>query len=164
MYIQPEGLIRGTHQFQAKHTNQFLFSVDEDPTVKLLCKSASRPSVTFSEIQIPHINKFRYEAGRPTYDPLNITLLDYIVPSTSQYVTAWLATQGEIFTGRMGYSAFYRRKATLELVDPVGAVIEKWDYFNCFILTANFGEVSWDNEQAMEITLSIRYDDVIQRF
>jgi len=163
-YIQPEGLIRGTHQFQSKHSNQFLFSVDDDPTVKLLCTQASRPTVSFSEIAIPHINKTRYEAGRPTYEPLNISLIDYIVPSTSQYVSAWLATQGEIFTGRMGYSAFYRRKCTLELLDPVGAVIEKWDYLNCFLLSANFGEVSWENEQPMQIQLSIRYDDVIQRF
>jgi len=164
MYIQPEGLTRGTHQLQTKHTNRFLFSIDGDPTTKLLVKEAPRPSVSFEDIEIPHINKYRYEIGRPRYESLNITMMDYVTPSTAQYVSAWLATQSETWTGKMGYSIFYRRRCTLEVMGGVNDVVERWDYFNCHIVSADFGTMSWDSEEPVQINLSIRYDDFIHRF
>lgn len=63
-FIQPEGLTRGTHDFTSKLQNRFLFSFEEDPTTKLFVRSASRPSMTFNEVRIPHINKWRYEKGK----------------------------------------------------------------------------------------------------
>lgn len=149
---------------QTKRTNRFLFSIDNDPTTKLLVKSAPRPSVNFDEIEIPHINKFRYEAGRARFDPLNITLMDYVAPSSAQYISEWLASQTESWTGRMGYSVFYRRSCTLEVLGAVNDVVERWDYFNCFIISSDFGEMTWDSEEPVQINLSIRYDDYKHRF
>lgn len=160
-FIQPEGITRGTHQFTAKTQNRFTFSIDDDPTVKLSCKGSARPSVNNNEIRLPHINKVRYQKGLTEYDPLNITLYDWVVPSTAQYVMEWLAMHSETITGRDGYEAFYRRQCTLELTGPATDVIERWEYYNCFITNASFGDVTWESDQPLEINLTIRYDDVI---
>ncbi len=72
--------------------------------------------------------------------------------------------QGEIYSGRMGYSAFYRRKCTLETLGNVGDVVSKWEFYNCFIVSADFGEMSWENEAPAQIQLTIRYDDAVMKF
>ena len=159
-YIQPTGMMRGTSDFSPIKSHRFLFSIDADPTVKLICKSASRPSINNAEVQINHINKTRYIAGKTTYDPLQITLYDYITPSTAQLLMAWQVTHTESKTGRSGYEAFYRRTATLEILGGAGDVVQVWKYYNCFITNINFGEMSWDNDAVMEIPVTIRYDDV----
>ena len=163
-FIQPEGLMRGTHSFQSKLANRFLFSLEEDPTTKLFVRSATRPSINFNEVRIPHINKWRYEKGKAEYDPLNITLNDYVNPSTSQVIMEWLQFHSEMFSGRDGYSAFYRKTCTLETLGPAGDVVERWDYLNCFILSADFGQMDWETDTQIEINLQIRYDDCILRF
>lgn len=163
-FIQPEGLTRGTHDFTSKLQNRFLFSFEEDPTTKLLVRSASRPSITFNEVRIPHINKWRYEKGKGEYDPLNITLLDYVTPSSAQTVMEWLTFHSEMYTGRDGYPSFYRKTCTLETLGPTNDVVERWDYLNCFITSADFGQMDWETDQQVEINLTIRYDDVLLRF
>lgn len=163
-YLQPDGLMRGTHDFTSKLSNRFLFSFENDPTTKLLVRSASRPSMSFNEVRIPHINGWRYEKGKGEYDPLNITLLDYVTPSSAQIVQEWLLLHAEKFTGRDGYPQFYRKTCTLETLGPAGDVVERWDYLNCFITTVDFGQMDWETDQQVEITLTIRYDDVLLRF
>lgn len=161
-YIQPTGLMRGTHDFSHKRANQFLFSIDSDPTWKLACKSATRPSINNGEIQINHLNKTRYIKGKTTFDPLQITLYDYITPSISQLLMSWQILHSETKTGRDGYEAFYRRTATLEVLGSVGDVVEVWKYYNCFITNVNFGEMNFDTDDVMTIPVTIRYDDFDQ--
>ena len=163
-FIQPEGLMRGTHDFSTKLANRFLFSLDSDPTTKLLVRAASRPSGSHNEVRIPHINKTRYEKGKWEYDALNITLLDYVTPSSAQLVQEWLTMHSEPITGRDGYPAFYRKTCTLEVLGPPGDVIERWDYLNCFIATSDFGSMDWDTDTQLEITLTIRFDECVLRF
>lgn len=159
-FIVPEGITRGTHQFTTKRQNRFVFSIDDDPTVQLSCKGTARPSVNNNEIRIPHINKVRYEKGLTEYDPLNLTFYDWVVPSTSQYLMEWLMMHSETKVGRDGYPSFYRRQCTLEMLGPSNDVVERWEYYNCFITSAQFGDVTWESDQAVEINVTIRYDDV----
>jgi hypothetical protein len=158
-YIQPSGLMRGAPDFTHVKSDRFLFSLDSDPTIKLVCKSATRPSINNTEIEINHINKKRYILGKTTYDPLQIILYDYITPSISQLLMAWQVTVHEAKSGRSGYDAFYNRTATLEILGPAGDVVQVWKYFNCKPTTINFGELNWDNDTVMEIPVTIRYDE-----
>lgn len=163
-YLQPQGLMRGTHQMTPIHTNRFLFTIDNDPRTKLFCKSANRPNITHNEIPMSHVNKTRYVKGKSTHEPLNVVLYDYINPSVAQLIMEWSTMHAEMFTGRDGYESFYRRQCTLEILGGPGDVIQRWDYYNCFITNANFGEFDWDNDAVQTISLTIRYDDVLMRF
>jgi hypothetical protein len=159
-YVQPTSLIRGTHDFQHIKANQFLFSFDNDPIAKILCKSAGAPSINNAEIPIAHFNKTKYTKGKTTYDPISITLYDYINPSTAQLIMSWQVAHAEGRSGRDGYDAMFKRDCTLEICDPLGSVVRVWRYYGCFLTNANFGEFNWDTDSVMEIPLSIRYDDV----
>ena len=87
-------------------------------------KSATRPQVVFDETVIDYINQKRYLSGKGTWQALNLTLYDPIVPSASQKVMEWIRLNWENVTGRMGYAQFYKKTINLKLLDPVGAVVE----------------------------------------
>lgn len=163
-FIQPDNIMRGTHDWTVKTANRFFFSFEEDPTTKLLVRGAGRPSGSFSEIRIPHPNKVRYQSGRVEYEPVNLTLMDYVAPSAAQFVQEWLLTHSESYTGRDGYPAFYRRQCAIELFGASGDVIERIDYLNCKINSFDFGTTDFDSEEPLQITLTVRYDDYILRF
>lgn len=163
-YLQPEGLMRGTHMMTPIHTNRFFFTIDNDPTTKMLCKTAQRPTVNMTDIAIPHVNKTRYVKGKHTFEPLNITLHDYITPSVSQLCWEWLQMHNETFTGRDGYEAFYRRTCELEIVGGPGDVVSKYQYLNCFITNLTLGEFTWDGDEVQTIQMTIRYDDVLMLY
>jgi hypothetical protein len=65
------------------------------------CKAASRPQISFDETVIDYINVKRYIAGKGTWSPLNVTLLDPIVPSAAQKVMEWIRLCFENVSGRM---------------------------------------------------------------
>jgi hypothetical protein len=159
-YVTPTNLIRGTHGFQHVKSNQFLFTIDDDPFTKIICKSATRPSINNAEIPVSHFNKTKYTKGKTTYDPMSVVFFDYINPSTVQLIMAWQVIHAEGSSGRDGYDAFYKRDCTLEVHGPLGDVVQVWKYKGCFITNVNLGEFNWDTDAVMEIPLTLRYDDV----
>lgn len=156
-FIQPDGIMKGTHDLTNKLSNRFHFSIGDDPTTKLLVRGAPRPTVNNNEVRIAHLNTVHYQKGRTEFDPLNITLYDFVAPSSTQKIMEWLAFHSEWSTGRDGYPAFYQKDCTMEIEGPAGDIVEKWIYRNCMITTANFGDFDWDNDTPVEINLTIRY-------
>lgn len=129
-----------------------------------LVKSTSRPTFTIAEEMIPFINSKRYIAGRLTFNTIDIALHDPIAPSGAQQVMEWIRTHYESVSGRAGYADFYKRDIQLKMLDPVGTVVELWDVKGAFILTAGFGELSYEDHAPTEITLSLRFDNCVLQF
>ena len=50
------------------------------------------------------------------------------------------------------------------MVDPVGTVIELWDIKGAFIVSSDFGELTYEEQKPTEIKLSIRYDVGVLQF
>ena len=55
--------------------------MDIDGIPSYFVKTMNRPQITFEEIELNHINVKRYLKGKGTWEPLEITLYDPIVPS-----------------------------------------------------------------------------------
>ena len=85
-----------------------------------LIKAANRPQIQFEEIVLDHINVKRYIKGKGAWQPIDIMLYDPVVPSAAQAVMEWIRTSHESVTGRDGYSDFYKRDVTFNLLGPVG--------------------------------------------
>lgn len=122
-------------------------------------KSAARPDITTEEIKLPWINSTRYVAGKTEFNAINVTLTDYISPSTAQQVMEWARLVYEPVSGRAGYPDFYKRDIQLKILDPVGTVVQLWDIKGAWCTSINYGELSYEEGNAVqEITLTIRYD------
>ena len=148
--------------FEPKVKHRFIMYIEGVPAY--LIKAAARPQITFEEIALDHINVKRYVKGKGDWQTLAITLYDAIVPSGAQAVMEWVRLHKESVTGRDGYSDFYKKDITINVLGPVGDKVEEWTLKGAWIKDANFGEMSWETNEPMDIVLTLRYDYAILQF
>ena len=149
--------------FEPKTKNRFVMYLEGIPSY--FVKTMARPSIEFEEIAINHINTTRYIKGRGTWAATEVTLHDPIVPSGAQAVMEWVRLHKESVTGRDGYSDFYKKEITFNVLGPVGDKVEEWVLKGAFLTAANFNDLSMDDGAAMaEISLTIRYDYAVLSF
>ena len=148
--------------FEPKVKNRFIMYIEGIPAY--LIKTGNRPAITFEEIVLDHINVKRYVKCNGACDELEITLYDPIVPSCAQAVMEWVRLHKESVTGRDGYSDFYKKDVTFNVLGPVGDKVEEWTLKGAMIQSANFGDMDWSVSEPAEITLTLRYDYAILQF
>ena len=93
-----------------------------------------------------------------------LTLYDPIVPSAAQSVMEWIRLSHESVTGRDGYSDFYKKDVTFNLLGPVGDVVEEWTLKGAWVQDANFNDLDFASNDPVDIELSLRYDYAILQF
>ena len=73
----------------------------------------------------------------------------------------WIRLHHESVTGRDGYTDFYKKDITINVLGPVGDKVEEWTLKRAFISgTTNFGSLDWSNDGdfiPIELTLSMDY-------
>jgi hypothetical protein len=50
------------------------------------------------------------------------------------------------------------------MLDPVGTVVQLWDIKGAFVTEANFGDLSYEGSDSAEISMTIRFDNMVQQF
>jgi hypothetical protein len=149
--------------FEPKQQNRFIMYVDGIPAY--IIKGVGAVQVTQQVIPLNHINVQRFVKGKSTWNPITMTLFDPITPSGAQAVMEWVRLHHESVTGRDGYSDFYKKDLTIDVLGPVGDIVSEWIIKGAIITDANFGDYSWDNEStAQNITLTIQPDYCILNF
>ena len=148
--------------FEPKLQNRFLMMIDGIPAY--LIKKIDRPSITFGEVVLDHINVKRKLKGKANWENINVELYDPVTPSGAQAVMEWIRLSHESITGRDGYSDFYKKNITIETLGPVGDIVEEWKLKGAYVQSANFGEMSWDSDSPVSISLTIVMDYAILNF
>ena len=148
--------------FEPKLQNRFLMSIDGIPSY--LIKKVSRPSVTFGEIVLDHINVKRKIKGKATWDNISCDLYDPVTPSGVQAVMEWVRLSHEAVTGRDGYSDFYKKDIHIHTLGPVGDVVEEWICKGAYVKAANFGDFDWASDTPANISITIRMDYAILNY
>ena len=143
--------------FEPKQQNRFLMLVDGVPAYFI--KGVGAISLTQGEVTLNHINVYRKVKGKTTWGNVQLTLHDPISPSGTQTIMEWVRLHHESVTGRDGYSDFYKKDVSLNVLGPVGDIVSEWVLKGCFIVDANFGDYSWDTENtAQSITMTLSPD------
>ena len=150
------------NKFEPKRKNRWVFAIEGIDA--FLMKSASRPSYSTNETQIPFINSTRYLAGKTTFETMSVTLHDPIAPSGSQQVMEWIRTHYESVSGRAGYADFYKRDIQLKMLDPIGTVVELWDIKGAILTSADFQSLDYGTEDLSSISLGIKYDNCVLQY
>ena len=148
--------------FEPRLSNRFIMEINGIESY--IIKTASRPTFTSEVVELDHINVKRKIKGKSTWDDVNITLYDPIVPSGAQQVMEWIRSSHESLTGRDGYAAFYKKDITFYLLGPVGDKVEQWTIKGAFITSANFGELDWASNDPVSIELTLTYDYAILEY
>ena len=149
--------------FEPKTKNRYVMTIAGIPAYVI--KTANRPQITFEEVELNHMNVKRFVKGKGTWEQLEITLYDPIVPSAAQAVMEWVRLSHESVTGRDGYSDFYKKDITINVLGPVGDKVEEWTLKGAWIKEADFKELGWDKQSdPTAIGLTLRYDYAILQF
>ena len=148
--------------FQPKTSNRFIMFVDGIPS--FICKKISRPGIAQEAKKMDHMNTYRKIAGRLEWQDVTCTLYDPIVPSGAQAVMEWVRLHYESVTGRAGYSDFYKKDVTFNVLGPVGDKVEEWTLKGAFITGATFGDLYWSTDDPLNIELTLAYDYAILQF
>ena len=129
-----------------------------------LIKKIARPSISFNEVVLDHINVKRKIKGKANWENITCDLYDPVTPSGAQAVMEWVRLSHESVTGRDGYSDFYKKDIRFNALGSVGDVVEEWICKGAYCKSANFGEMDWASDAPVNISITIRMDYAILNY
>ena len=149
--------------FEPKQANRFILYMDGIPS--FMIKGTAAITLSQGTVPLNHINVQRYVKGKTTWGAINLTLFDPITPSGAQAVMEWVRLHHESVTGRDGYSDFYKKDLTVNILGPVGDVVSEWIIKGALITEASFGDYNWDTvDTAIEISMTVQPDYCVLNF
>ena len=149
--------------FEPKQQNRFVMYIDGFPSY--IVKGVSAITITQETVPLNHINLKRYVKGKTNWGTVDFTLFDPITPSGAQAVMEWVRLHHESVTGRDGYSDFYKKDLTIDVLGPVGDVVSEWIIKGAFIKDGSFADMNWDTDgEAQNIDLTIGMDYCVLNF
>lgn len=150
--------------FEPKVQNRFIMNIDGIPAY--LIKAAERPTINNNTITLDHINLKRKLKGKSEWNDINITLYDPIVPSGAQAIMEWVRLAHESVTGRNGYADMYKKNVQIQVLGPVGDIVEEWDIRGAFPSQVNFNGagLDWSQQEVLAINIQLSMDYCILQF
>lgn len=147
--------------YEPLRQHQWILGMDRNDLDAFTARSWSRPSFTINETKIDFINDYRYLAGKMEPQTFQLVLNDPIAPSESQKVMEWVNLSYEQLTGRAGYASVYKKTINLKMLDPSGAVAQKWEMRGTWINNVDFGQLDYTSTEPVTCTLTLRFDKAL---
>ena len=149
--------------FEPKQTNRFILYMDGIPSY--LVKQMSAISLNQTAVALNHINVQRYVKGKTIWQPITFTMYEAITPSGAQSVMEWVRLGHESVTGRDGYSDFYKKDLTFNVLGPVGDIVSEWIIKGATITSVNFGDYNWEDDGTLvNMTVEVQPDYCILNY
>ena len=134
-----------------------------------LIKTVNRPSWSLSESSHVFINHTFYYPGRVQYNDLSVTLVDSVSPNAgvnmmnllaaSGYITPDRAAEGDYRTvSKAGWQEAGLGGVQLVQLDEDNQPLETWQFYNAWIKSCDLGQLSYDSDELLNISLTLRYD------
>jgi hypothetical protein len=146
------------------------------PMMSYVAKKINKPKMTIGEAEHKFLNHTFYYPGGVTYDPISITLVDsanphstkalYDLIQVSGYRLPNLIEQSDISPNQPDMSTISKRRGVNALesviitqLDGEGNRVDETTLKNAWIKSVDFGgELSYESEGLMEVTMEIRFD------
>jgi hypothetical protein len=130
--------------------------------------TATRPSLSYEEVQLDRYNSRIYVAGKHQFEPCTLTVEDDVTNRAANAIQTqlekqqrligatgpWMNTEATAFTYKFGMS--------LEMLDGNEAVVESWKYEGCFLQSVDWGDLDYSTGEKMTINLTVRFDHARQ--
>jgi hypothetical protein len=130
--------------------------------------SASRPGVSFENVELAVYNSKINYAGRYSWTDVSITLRDDVTNSVSKIVGQQIQKQFDFFEQSSAASgADYKFQTYIELLDGGNGafdatVLERFELYGCYLQNTVYQGGDYKSSEPMDITLTIKYDNAIQ--
>ena len=130
-------------------------------------KSVSKPSFSVSETSHRFINHTYYYPGRVEWNTISLSLVDPMKPDGVKSIMHLIEASGynPDITAAGPYPTIGKSKAVsamekleIKQLDASGDTIESWKLRHPWVKDVKFGDLSYDRDELLDITLTIRYD------
>jgi len=130
-------------------------------------KAVKKPSFTVSEVPHQYVAHTFYYPGRITWNTIDVTFVDPVVPDQSAVITNMLVDGGYTrptnetnSRGSFSKQKFVTAVGTPKItqIDADGNTIEIWTLNNSFITSVDYGQLDYSSEDLVVISATIRYD------
>jgi hypothetical protein len=140
------------------------------PTTELTKQviSATRPQPEFEQIVLDVYNSRIKLAGKPKWNAITVVVRDDVNGSVSKLVGEQLQKQFDFFEQASAASGIdYKFTTQIELLDGGNGafsptVLETFELDGCYITKAEYKGTEYSKSDALDINLSIDYDNAIQ--
>jgi hypothetical protein len=128
----------------------------------------TRPSITFDNIVLDVYNSRVNIHGKHTWADMTVNLRDDVTGEVSKLVGEQLQKQFDFFEQASAASGIdYKFTSRIEMLDggngtSTPTVLETWECYGCYVLTANYGNMAYNANEDVRIALTIKYDNAIQ--
>lgn len=128
----------------------------------------ARPNLSFEEVTIPIYNSTLKLAGRHSWADVAVEIRDDASGNVSKLIGEQVQKQMDFLEMSSAASGIdYKFLTKLEMLDggnganePV--VLESWELYGCYIVSADYGPMAYGTNEAVSITLNISYDNANQ--
>jgi hypothetical protein len=140
------------------------------PTTELTkqVSDAQRPTVELEEQSIDIYNSKIYYAGKPKWSAMTIKLRDDVTGAVNKLVGEQMQKQFDFFEQSSAAAAGdYKFTLRIEMLDGGNGtstpnVLETWEVYGCFVQKIEYGALAYKTQEAVLITLTVRFDNAIQ--
>lgn len=130
--------------------------------------SISRPNVNFNPFVIEAYNSKVNLVGKPSWEPVTVTLRDDAGGNVSKLVGEQIQKQFDFAEQASASSGIdYKFLLKFEMLDGGNGanqpnVLETWELYGAFVNQVNYGEMSYTESAPAEIVLTVTYDNAVQ--
>lgn len=124
---------------------------------------SSRPNLSFTEMEVRHLNENFYYPGKPDWKPIQLVLYDVVKQNASgarrHPVFEWIK---EVYDPKKDAkwkpaSNGFIKRADLEMYDGCGNIVERWVFENAWPQSVDFGSLDMNNSEILTCDIVLRY-------
>ena len=129
----------------------------------------TRPTVAFDPITLDVYNSRIQLAGKHLWSPISLNVRDDVSGNVSKLVGEQLQKQFDFYEQASAASGLdYKFLTRIEILDggngqSIPNVLETWEIYGCYLENVNYNNLAYSENAAATITLSIKYDNAIQK-
>lgn len=128
----------------------------------------TRPNVGFEEIELPIYNSKVFVAGKYTLETVSLNLRDDASGQVQKLVGQQIQKQFDFVEQSSARSGIdYKFTMKIEVLDGGNGanevnILETFNLYGCFVTAADYGDLNYGTNEAAQIALTIRFDNLEQ--
>ena len=130
----------------------------------------SRPKVGFEEMQLDVYNSKVFLAGKYTFETLTLNLRDDASGFVQKLVGQQVQKQFDFVEQASARSGIdYKFTTKIEVLDGGNgasengvSILETANMYGCFLTNVDYGDANYATNEAMQVALTVRFDNMVQ--
>ena len=147
---------------------QFRWVMNMGGVPQWIVKKVNKPAFSVSEGKHVYLNHTFYYPGRVEYEKISVTLVDPAAPDATAIMWDILKQSGyrlptsqtDLYTLNKQDGSTALGNVQITQIDGIGKVQERISLKNPWIAGVKFGELDYESDNLLDLTLEIRYDFV----